>query len=128
VRVRDDEIVALARRLRLPQVVFRAIYTRRLRGGELSLREKRNKDCVFFDAARGCAVYPDRPQQCRTWPFWRSVVHSRERWVEEAEECPGMGTGPLHRAEWIECATRADGTSGAPHPAERDQPLLRRRR
>jgi Fe-S-cluster containining protein len=128
VRVRDGEIVALARRVGLPEVAFRAIYTRRLRGGEVSLREKRSKQCVFFDGARGCAVYPDRPRQCRTWPFWRSVVHSRERWAEEAEECPGMGSGPLHQAEWIERATGSDGTSGLPRPAERVQPLLRKRR
>jgi len=123
VRVTDGEIVALARRVELPEDAFRAIYTRRLRSGDVSLREKRGKECVFFDRARGCAVYPDRPQQCRTWPFWRSVVHSRERWLEEAEECPGMGSGPLHRAQCIESATRGDGTSGVV-----PQPPLRRRR
>lgn len=109
VRVTDGEIVALARRVGLPEDAFRAIYTRRLRGGAVSLREKRSTECVFFDRARGCAVYPDRPQQCQTWPFWRSVVHSRECW---AEECPGMDSGPLHRVQCIESATRSDGTSG----------------
>jgi hypothetical protein len=126
VRVTDGEIVALARRVGLPEVEFRAIHTRRLRGGDVSLREKRSKECVFFDRAQGCAVYPDRPQQCQKWPFWRSVVHSRERWAEEAEECPGMGSGPLHRAQCIESATRSDGTSGVVPGGS--QPPCRKRR
>jgi hypothetical protein len=41
------------------------------------------------------------------------VVHSPERWAEEAERCPGMGRGPLHDATWIERTARDDGTSGA---------------
>ena len=112
VRVSDDEVAALARRLELADDEFRAAFTRRLRGGELSLREKRNKDCVFHDRARGCTVYDDRPRQCRTWPFWRSVVHSEERWAEEARGCPGMGRGPLHSAEHVQAVARDDSTSG----------------
>jgi Fe-S-cluster containining protein len=67
---------------------------------------------VFHRGSRGCAVYPDRPRQCRTWPFWRAVTHSPERWAEEAQGCPGMDRGPLHPAGWIEAQGRGDGTSG----------------
>lgn len=106
VRVSDAEIAALARRLGLPDAEFRAIYTRRLRGGEVSLRERANRDCVFYEPREpGCRVYADRPRQCRSWPFWASVLHSPERWQEEAADCPGMNRGRLHTAEEIE-ATR----------------------
>ena len=65
------------------------------------------------DPARpGCRVYEDRPRQCRTWPFWRGVVHSRERWDEEAADCPGMNGGRRFEAAEIEASLRADGTSG----------------
>lgn len=102
VRVSDAEIATLARRLELADDEFRAMYTRRLRGGELSLRELRNRDCVFYDReARGCRVYGDRPGQCRSWPFWNAVVHSPERWAEEAQDCFGMNRGRLHGAEEI---------------------------
>ena len=112
VRVSDEEIERLARRLALEPHEFRSAYTRKLRGGERSLREKRNRDCVFYDAARGCTVYGDRPRQCRTWPFWRAVVHSEERWQEEARDCPGMDHGPVHGAREIAASLRNDGTSG----------------
>jgi Fe-S-cluster containining protein len=121
VRVDDDEIRALAGELGLPEHEFRAMYTRSLRGGEVSLREKRTKACVFHEPGTGCTVYAARPRQCRSWPFWRAVVHSPERWAEEAGECPGMNAGPLHAAETIAASASADGTSGR-IPGRRGRP------
>jgi Fe-S-cluster containining protein len=112
VRVSDAEIAALARWLGLADAEFRAMYTRELRGGERSLRETRQRDCVFYDPEAGCRVYEQRPRQCRSWPFWRAVVHSPERWAEEARDCPGMDRGPLHPAEAIARSCADDGTSG----------------
>ncbi len=114
VRVSDSEIEVLARRLDLDDSAFRAIYTRVLRDGDVSLRERRGGDCVFYERGRGCGVYPVRPRQCRTWPFWRSVVHSPERWEEESRHCPGMNRGPLHPAETVSALRDEDGTSGVP--------------
>jgi Fe-S-cluster containining protein len=110
--VDDAEISALARRVGFEDAEFRAAFTRTLRGGRVSLRERRDGTCVFYDARRGCGVYADRPRQCRTWPFWRAVLHSPERWAEEALGCPGMGRGPLHGAAEIARALADDGTSG----------------
>lgn len=112
VRVTDDEIEALARRLELSPAEFREAHTRRLRGGEVSLREKSSGECVFYDRRAGCTVYAARPRQCRSWPFWRAVVHSRERWEEESRHCPGMGRGPLHPADAVRRSAASDGTSG----------------
>jgi len=112
VRVSDAEVLTLARRSGLGPEEFRTLYTRRLRGGELSLRERSDGTCVLYGAGRGCTVYSDRPRQCRTWPFWRSVVHSPERWADEARDCPGIGRGPLHAADRIERALADDGTRG----------------
>ncbi len=111
-RVTEQEIEALARHVSLGVEEFRAVYTRTLRKGEISLREKRNHECVFFERDRGCSVYEQRPRQCRTWPFWRGVIDSEVRWAEEAEECPGMNGGRLHDAAEIASTSAADGTSG----------------
>jgi Fe-S-cluster containining protein len=111
VRVSDAEIEALARKTELRPEEFRSVYTRRLRGGAVSLRERSDGTCILYDALRGCSAYPDRPRQCRTWPFWRSVVHSPERWAEESLGCPGIGRGPLHPAEQIGRTLEDDGTS-----------------
>lgn len=111
-RVSDSEIEALARVVSLSVEEFRAVYTRALRRGEISLREKRNKERVFFDRDRGCSVYRQRPLQCRTWPFWRGVVATADRWTEEAVGCPGMNRGKIHHATVIERISCTDGTRG----------------
>jgi Fe-S-cluster containining protein len=113
VRVTDDEISTLARRLDLPEVEFRNSYTRSVGGGIISLVEKENKDCIFFDKEQGCTVYEDRPRQCRTWPFWRSNIYSPERWKRGTERCPGMNRGSLHGADLIEETSENDGSSGS---------------
>ena len=110
VRVRDEEIEALASALDLPDLEFRRRYTRRLRNGDISLIERSNGDCVFWSPESGCTQYAQRPRQCQTWPFWKSVVHSRERWEEEALECPGMNRGALHDRDAVERLAANDGT------------------
>jgi len=116
VRVSDAEIQTLARRLGQTDDEFRSSYTRVLRRGEISLIEKTNYDCVFYERGIGCTVYEDRPRQCRTWPFWRSVVHSREAWDEAAESCLGMDTGRIHDFEEIADLATDDGTSATRGP------------
>ena len=79
---------------------FVGLHTRKARGRR-TLREKANGDCVFFDRTKGCTVYPVRPAQCRTWPFWESNVESPEAWERTARTCPGAGAGDLIPAEEI---------------------------
>ncbi|GHV16682.1 zinc/iron-chelating domain-containing protein [Spirochaetia bacterium] len=71
----------------------------------LSLKEKSNYDCIFWDS--GCSVYEKRPIQCITFPFWASNLRSAAAWDGAAQYCPGMGKGELHPAEYIEsCVSR----------------------
>jgi Fe-S-cluster containining protein len=65
----------------------------------LSLKEKSNYDCVFWQA--GCSVYEYRPLQCKAFPFWHSNLASPEAWEGAAAFCPGMGKGKLHTAAVI---------------------------
>ena len=111
VRVSDEEIARLAQRLNLTEAEFREHYTRAVGGVVISLIEKENKDCVFFDKEQGCTVYVDRPRQCRTWPFWRSNIYSPERWKRGTERCPGMDRGRLHGADLIREMSDYDGSS-----------------
>jgi uncharacterized protein len=85
---------------------IRAQHTRRI-GNRVSLTERENGDCTFFDAAtRHCTVYHARPAQCRTWPFWNSNLESRAAWKETQKGCPGMGTGDFFPLEEIERLAR----------------------
>ena len=70
--------------------------------GRLSLREHPNGDCVYLDGkSRTCRIYPVRPAQCRTWPFWNQHLESPARWERVCEVCPGAGTGQLVTLEGI---------------------------
>jgi len=110
VRVTDEEIEALARRLGISEAEFRKGYTRSVGAHELSLREKPNLDCVFYGDNVGCQVYEDRPKQCHTWPFWRRVVRSEATWETEAATCPGMNMGRLFDVDSICRMSEDDGS------------------
>lgn len=98
--VNEEDIAALAEYRGESVEEVMALYTR-LAGRRRSLREKANGDCVFYDRAQGCTVYPVRPPQCRTWPFWESNVMTPETWNHTCEVCPGSGHGALISAEEI---------------------------
>jgi hypothetical protein len=73
----------------------RVIYGRR------SLRDNLRDDCVFYDPAVGCLIYPVRPRQCQTWPFWESNLASKEAWDRAEAVCPGAGQGEVIPVEEI---------------------------
>ncbi len=86
---------------------FTARYAHRV-GMKFSLNEVQdgaNYDCVFLklkDGKRICTVYPVRPQQCRTWPFWSENLKTPDDWDLAAEDCPGMNHGAHHDFVQIE--------------------------
>jgi Fe-S-cluster containining protein len=98
--VNDEEVEAIADFLGELRDRFIALYTRKLARGR-SLRERANGDCIFYAAGEGCTVYPVRPRQCRTWPFWESNVRTAETWEDTCRICPGSGEGDLIPAEEI---------------------------
>lgn len=118
VRVSKGELRALARFHEMAPEDFARAFTEPIKGGGVSLRSKSNYDCVFWDREAGCTVYAHRPRQCRTWPFWRTVVATPQTWAEEARHCPGMNHGPHHDAGSVRRTSENDGTSGLP-PGDR---------
>jgi len=98
--VNREELRDIAEYLGLPLVQCRAMHARP-RGRRTLLREKSNGDCTFWEQGAGCEVYPVRPAQCRSYPFWPENLVSWERWEVEAEHCPGIGRGRRYRAEEI---------------------------
>jgi Fe-S-cluster containining protein len=57
-------------------------------GSVVALLEKVNYDCIFWNEQ--CIIYEARPLQCRTYPYWPSVVESDAAWKAEAKRCPGI--------------------------------------
>ncbi len=92
----DEEAQAMADHVGMDVRSFHQRYARRAMG-RWTLEEVRNGrgyDCVFLqendEGKRVCSIYPVRPTQCRTWPFWPSNVRSRADWEASAKSCPGM--------------------------------------
>jgi uncharacterized protein len=98
--VNEEEIEAIGKYVGQSPAEIEGLYTRPSRRGP-TLREKANGDCVFFDRNKGCTIYPVRPRQCRTWPFWQSTASAPEAWQRTCEVCPGAGQGELISAEEI---------------------------
>jgi Fe-S-cluster containining protein len=109
--VTEAEVEALAARLSLTVEQFGRRYLRRV-GAKLSLVERANHDCVFWEDGRGCTVYEQRPEQCRTFPFWPEITASRASWNRFAW-CRGKDDGRLYSRDEIEQLGRGEGqTSG----------------
>jgi uncharacterized protein len=98
--VNAEELAAIAEYRNEPVEQVIGLYTRAVERSR-SLREKANGDCIFYDRREGCTIYPVRPRQCRTWPFWESNVSTPEAWRRTCETCPGSGHGQLVSAEEI---------------------------
>jgi Fe-S-cluster containining protein len=108
VLVSDEEAASLARRMNLTVPEFLERYTREtVEGRSLTERLTANGlDCVFLDRESHpgravCSVYEDRPAQCRTWPFWESLIRSRAHWENGKRTCPGIGKGRLYTVQEI---------------------------
>jgi len=68
-------------------------------GFRYSLTERPDGDCIFLTRDKGkvgCSIYPVRPLQCRTWPFWTTNVASADAWARTSQNCPGMNNGKHH--------------------------------
>ncbi len=98
--VTPREAARIARFLGLSGAEFASQYLRKP-GTHESLIELPDARCIFY-AGNACAIYSVRPVQCRTFPFWRSVVVSPEAWRRCGEGCPGIGQGRLYSAAQVE--------------------------
>ncbi len=100
--VDEGEVAAIAAYFDKPVGEVRLLETRPVRG-RISLNEFPNGDCIYLDPpTRRCRIYPVRPRQCRTWPFWRSNIESRDAWQRTGQSCPGIGCGDLVPLDEIE--------------------------
>jgi hypothetical protein len=99
----EQDVDSIAGFLGLDKTRFLRRYTRLVRVfGEqrLSLLEKQPFDCVFWNGS--CTVYPVRPYQCRSFPFWKQNVASPHHWERAGATCPGIGRGDVHTPQVIE--------------------------
>ena len=94
--VSRDRIREIADFLGLSVEEFSRRYLRLVEGRVSLVDKPEHADCVFWEGDRGCAIYPVRPTQCRTFPFWPEHLASPEAWRALAREVPGIGRGRRH--------------------------------
>jgi hypothetical protein len=98
------DVSAIARHLGIPKRAFLDAYCQS-EDGWVSLRMD-SPACPFLEPGNRCAIYPVRPKQCATWPFWEENLQ-RATWEGEVKtDCPGIGRGELHSREEVERIAR----------------------
>lgn len=99
------DIQRLADYLKISQEAFLRKYTKKVGSRITLLEDPKNFDCVFFKE-RKCTIYPARPGQCRSYPFWPSVLRSKKSWEEEASRCEGINHPESERIDREEIERR----------------------
>ncbi|MBI9100838.1 MAG: YkgJ family cysteine cluster protein [Spirochaetales bacterium] len=100
----ENDIIKLVRHLKISREVFLEKFCKTVDIGgfkRISIIEKSNNDCWFWDD-NGCKVYEARPLQCRSYPFWFSLLADKSNWDGEEQHCPGVNKGRKHSKEEIE--------------------------
>jgi hypothetical protein len=103
--VTQKEVEFVADFLKITPDEFSQRYTRHIGVRRSIIEEPYSKDCIFLEKVNGkkcCAIYPVRPNQCRTWPFWSSNLESPQTWNEAACKCGGMNRGKKFSFDEIE--------------------------
>ena len=98
VYVGPDEINRIAGYLGLDAAAFKETYLYAYKDS-FSIREDHHGNCLFFH--HQCAIYPVRPLQCSTFPFWFSNLRSQAGWDALQHQCPGIGQGRLYSKQEI---------------------------
>jgi len=85
-----EELEAMAAAMGIDAPSFAGQYVRRAHG-RLSLQERvingEHFCCLFDQIDRRCTIYQSRPEQCRTFPFWKAFIRDTGKLLDE---CPGV--------------------------------------
>jgi len=103
--VTKSEIEFIAEYLKLSPELLRQKYLKRFGLRTTIIEHPVTKDCIFLSEIEGqkkCTVYPVRPNQCRTWPFWPENLATADAWNKAAQKCTGINRGRLYSPQEIE--------------------------
>ena len=99
------EIAMIADFLKLSVAETKEKYMQRIGTRVTIIEEEKSRDCIFLKQdgdKKICTIYPVRPNQCRTWPFWDDNLDHPDYWNEAAQNCPGINRGRHYSVEEIE--------------------------
>ncbi len=99
----EEDVQAIEEYLNIPQNKSRKFRKQFIQYTENGLHVHSSEiDCFFLKENR-CEVYPHRPLQCRSYPFWTSLYRSKDSLLQLTKGCPGAmkGTGKIYSRETI---------------------------
>ena len=100
----DLDVERISAHLDLDRATFLGTYCTQEEGW-VSLRMD-EPACPFLEADNRCAIYPVRPKQCATWPFWEENLEEAT-WKGSVKACcPGIDAGPLTPSDEVDRIAR----------------------
>ena len=103
--VTRPEIQIIADFLKISVGQLKQRYLKRVGLRTTIIEHRSTRDCIFLQNEAGkrkCMIYPVRPSQCRSWPFWPNNLNSSNAWNKTAQKCPGVNRGNHYTYEEIE--------------------------
>jgi uncharacterized protein len=101
----SKDVSRISEHLKMSKIGFLNTYCTTDSSGDIHLA-KLTGDCAFLEDGSRCIVYPVRPMQCKTWPFWTENM-VEETWNGPVTECcPGIGRGRLYSKNDIDILCR----------------------
>ncbi len=103
--VTRPEIKFIADHLAVPLSDVRRKFLKRIGLRRSIIENPNSKDCIFLEKngdAKRCRIYPVRPGQCRTWPFWSGNLAGSDAWDQATRRCNGVNQGRHYSFEQIE--------------------------
>ena len=107
--VMRPEIDRIAKHLKMTPGQLRQKYLRRVGLRTSIIEHSTTKDCIFLNTVgdkKQCAIYPVRPSQCRSWPFWPDNLSGPSAWNKASMRCSGINRGRHYSTEKIERVKR----------------------
>jgi uncharacterized protein len=98
--VKEEEIPEMAAFFKLTPEEFAEKYIIRYFGGTYRLNCPEDEPCMFLEET-GCSIYPVRPVQCRSFPFWPENISNPKNWFGLKKICPGIDKGRLYTIDEI---------------------------
>ena len=85
----EKDIDDISSFLKITKDIFIKKYTRFVKN-KISLKELYPCYSCIFLRDKKCIIYPVRPRQCKTFPFWDNILQSKKSWENCKKQCPGI--------------------------------------